>query len=84
MYASRGVDGICLANGGGKIGWYLVQRFGFTKDVALSPYGVDADTPRAGKLELAAKLADKHVDDFRLRLVHTAIKVAEEGGFAED
>ena len=55
-----------------------------SQDITLSPDRVDADTTRARNLELAPQLADEHVDDLRLRLVHAAIEMAQEGGLAED
>ena len=67
----------------GKAGRGLAHSFGFAKDVALSPDGVE-DTARAGDFQLATELADEDVDDLRLRLVHAAVEVAQERRLAED
>src|SRR5215204_1127233 len=44
------------------------------QDVAAAPDRLDVVLARRGVGELLAKLADEHVDDLQLRLVHAAVE----------
>src|SRR5438132_12638225 len=46
--------------------------------VAAAPHGLDVVLAARGVGELLAQLADEHVDDLELGLVHAAVEVVEE------
>jgi len=62
----------------------LVDSFGFAQDITLASNCIDAHPAGTCNFQLAPQLADKDIDDFWLRLVHAAIKMAEEGCLAEN
>src|SRR3569623_96116 len=51
---------------------------GLAQYVAAAPHGLDVILAVGREAELLAQLADEHVDDLELGLVHAALKVVEE------
>ena len=60
----------------------LSGDFGFVfrvaQHIAAAPHRLDIVLAAGRRCELLAQLADEHVDDLELRLVHTAIEMVQE------
>ena len=50
----------------------------------MAPHCIDAHPAGTGKFQLAPQFADEDIDDLWLRLVHAAIKMAEDSSLAEN
>src|SRR6266566_1698196 len=50
---------------------------GLAQDIAAAPYGFDEVLAVRCVGEFLAQLADEHIDDLELRLVHAAVEVVE-------
>src|SRR5688500_17734579 len=58
---------------GGRNSAVVVARV--AQHVASAPYGFDVVLTAGGRLQLLAQLADEHVDDLQLRLVHATVEM---------